>query len=279
MDIAMSPSNCTNAAQLKADRYDLWVANYSLPCLMIRFTFACLQALLPAAESPIIKQHDIDLVVDHEQLSESFLLTVNPKGQVPVLASDSGLEQPLTESLDMGLFLTERYGVLRAPPAHVDQTVWLLRELHTLDYFALTFARTAMGFRITRRTLDTMRKRLDSPDLSPAYRKALLHKYQVYKSEKGQSFDPLQAARETDKASKFLTKLTEQMDEEGPWIWGKSGPCILDAHVVPFLLRIKDANCGIPLTARLNRYVGIAEASSEWQGMMQGMRTLPLAPH
>lgn len=65
------------------------------------------------------------------------------------------------------------------------------------------------------------------------------------------------------------------MDTDGPWTWGKHGPCILDTHVIPFLIRIKESGCEIPLTARLHRYIKIAERFPAWQQLMQGLSTLP----
>ena len=98
-----------------------------------------------------------------------------------------------------------------------------------------------------------------------------------YKSEKATSFDPAHIAAQKEKACQFLEKLTKEMDTNGPWIWGQHGPCILDTHVIPFLIRIQESGCEIPLTARLHRYTQMAKESPAWQQLMQGLSTLPPA--
>lgn len=89
------------------------------------------------------------------------------------------LSQPLTESLDMGFFLAEKYSVLQGPQTKIANNVRLLRELHALDYFSLTLARKPVAGRFTKHTVDTIEKKLAAPNISPTYRDALQSKHQL----------------------------------------------------------------------------------------------------
>jgi hypothetical protein len=76
----------------------------------------------------------------------------------------------LTESLDMALFFAERYPALQGPQSHRKRTEELLRELHTLDYYSLSFSRTPL---MGKYIMNTVRERLAMPEISQAYRDAL----------------------------------------------------------------------------------------------------------
>jgi hypothetical protein len=65
------------------------------------------------------------------------------------------------------------------------------------------------------------------------------------------------------------------MDEQGPWIWGKEGPNMFDAHLAVFLCRMRDAGNDDFFTPKLTRYLDTVRQTAEWQAVMQGRNTLP----
>jgi hypothetical protein len=92
---------------------------------------------------------------------------------------------------------------------------------------------------------------------------------------KGASFGADYIANKKEEARKFLTVINKEMDENGPWMWGKEGPNILDAHLVTFLARMQDAGNENFLTGKLIRYLEKAKKTPRWQGVMEGRNTLP----
>jgi hypothetical protein len=82
---------------------------------------------------------------------------------------------PMPDSLKQTYFLAERYPSL-IPAAHDAQIRQLLRDLHALNYFSLSFPgrpHIAKGFEAA------VLRRLEDPDISERYRKALEFKLNV----------------------------------------------------------------------------------------------------
>ena len=85
------------------------------------------------------------------------------------------LKRPIADSLEITFFLAERYPSL-IPDSHKVQIVPLLKDLHSLNYFSLSFSGreyVADGFK--KNVLD----RLNAPDISSRYRDALTFKLGV----------------------------------------------------------------------------------------------------
>jgi hypothetical protein len=62
--------------------FDLYVCKYSLCSMMTRYTIAVAGKPKPGGVPVVVKEHEIDIVVDMTNLDEEFLVGVNPKGQV-----------------------------------------------------------------------------------------------------------------------------------------------------------------------------------------------------
>ena len=95
--------------------------------------------------------------------------------QVPVLAHDTELQEPITDSLEITLWLAARYPQLM-PAEHQGEISQHLKDLHALNYFSLSFpgrAHVAQGFE------DAVARRLGEPGISSRYRTALEFKLGV----------------------------------------------------------------------------------------------------
>ena len=76
------------------------------------------------------------------------------------------LSKPLTESLDIAFFLSERYPKLQGA-THRSKTNELLNDL---DHHTLSFYRTPV---ISESTMAAVKERLVEPNISKAYKEAL----------------------------------------------------------------------------------------------------------
>lgn len=61
---------------------------------------------------------------------------------------------------------------------------------------------------------------------------------------------------------------------KGPWIYGDA-PTALDANLIAFLQRMKDAGHFDYFDTRLIKYLDDGTTSLEWKSVMQGQQTLP----
>jgi hypothetical protein len=74
----------------------------------------------------------------------------------------------------------------------------------------------------------------------------------------------------------FLKKCQAVMRRSaGPWIYGEYGPTALDAHLITFLCRMKDAGHFDYFDEPLAAYLDAGTKLPEWSGVMEGRRTLP----
>ena len=161
---------------------------------MVRYTLA----LRGTPESPetaiMVEEKYVDIYV-YEQLSEKFLLQVNPKGQVSPLsyhpikidiyyyiAGACGhfiyTAEPSHISLEITYFLCKRYPQL-SPSPYRKIIARLLKDLHAIQYLSLSFSsaeKRAEGITIA------IDKLLGRSDLSDEYRAALVFKRQLYVS-------------------------------------------------------------------------------------------------
>jgi glutathione S-transferase len=63
--------------------------------------------------------------------------------QVPVLANAAVLGTPIADSLEITWYIADRYPSL-APAEHKEDIDHLLRDLHALNYFSLSFEGSRM---------------------------------------------------------------------------------------------------------------------------------------
>jgi glutathione S-transferase len=93
--------------------------------------------------------------------------------QVPVLTHQTALSQPIRDSLDITLYIAEQYPEL-IPQSHRDEISHLLQDLHSINYFSLSFSgEPEVASSIMR---DPIMQILERPDISERYRDALQYK-------------------------------------------------------------------------------------------------------
>jgi hypothetical protein len=59
------------------------------------------------------------------------------------------------------------------------------------------------------------------------------------------------------------------------WVLDTPHPTALDAHLIVFVARLKDAGRGELVPARVVKYADKAMDTSAWRDMMQGRQTIP----
>jgi glutathione S-transferase len=155
------------------NRYRLYHNIYSLCSLQVRYTVAIAGEPRDGLPQMEIEEVPIDLF-NNGQLDEFFLTKVNRKGQVPALTSPI-LETPLADSLDITHYLLSRHPDL-TPEGHENQCLELLKSMHDLNYFALSFPdrpKVVEGF------VKAIKERLARERISEEYRDALEYKLSV----------------------------------------------------------------------------------------------------
>ena len=74
-------------------------------------------------------------------------------------------------------------------------------------------------------------------------------------------------------AQQLLSEFSKLLPQESKWLFGLQQPSVLDAHLIPFLVRLKDVHRENLIPANLIEYVGRAELMDEWKDMQQGRST------
>lgn len=96
-----------------------------------------------------------------------------------------------------------------------------------------------------------------------------------YKSQKVRIITEEELSALNQAAIGFLIRCREVICRgNGPWIYGDA-PTALDAHLVAFMQRMKDAGHFDYFDDRLMKYLDFATSAPEWKSVMQGKQTLP----
>ena len=174
---------------------------------MVRYALALAGQPLNEASKIDLSLEVID-IMNNGQLDETFLCEINPEGkvrrphiplpfliittsssslmlephlilpQVPVLTSPT-MAAPLPDSVEITHFISKRYPSL-TPPLQQESIQILLKDLHELSIFALSFLERPFVAEGTLRGIDDL---LSRDDISDRYRKALKYKHAVYVSQ------------------------------------------------------------------------------------------------
>ncbi|MCJ1357372.1 MAG: hypothetical protein MMC33_007368 [Icmadophila ericetorum] len=253
-------------------QYTLYYFQWSLFSTVARYTIA----LRGEPSSPALAMNIEEKVIDlykAENISEWYLVNINPKGQVPALASPK-LPSPITETLDITYLLSESYPRL-LPSVHRETIKSLLSELNSISAFALSFEppkNQAEGSPNPK-----IDQYLAQPDISDTWRKALEFKREFHAKTllRGLDEEPVQRAK--SQAKEYFKKVLEQYtlyNKGGAWIFGDEiGPTALDAHVITWTVRIVEAgNAGL-IPDEIQRYAERATQAAEWQSIKMGRPT------
>jgi len=206
---------------------------------MVRLTLA--YASSRSDNKVVWEEREVDILHKNEQLSETFLCEVNPKGQVPVLV-DPSLDKPLADSLHITEHLCRLFPSL-LPPSHATEIEGLLRELHSINFFTLTNAGKPQ---VASSMKEAIEKLLQKQDISERYRKALEYKLSVTQAAKVDALAPDFVEAEITRTRNFLTHLydVKTQHNNGVWLFGRTGPTAIDAHLAPFFVRLRNVGRG-----------------------------------
>lgn len=171
----------------------LYHSAYSICSLMVRYTLALRGNPKDEHSALDVREVSVDLFKG-ENLTEEFLCDINKYGQVctdlhhyiaekltreplqiPVLDVKKGT--PIQDSLKITHFIAERYPNL-IPDSHREEITALLKDLHEVNYFSLSFAKLG-GAHVAAGLAAAVEKILQNPDISDRYRSALEFKREV----------------------------------------------------------------------------------------------------
>ncbi|KAL4917360.1 hypothetical protein BDW62DRAFT_201790 [Aspergillus aurantiobrunneus] len=227
----------TAAARLlkKLRRHDgdpcLYIYPFSVQSLVVHFTLvlALRGKLRPGRDLSHLGYRLVNLE-RNENLREWYLIDVNPLGRVPTLTAKS-LPSPLTDALSIVYWVCDHCPNL-LPKTHQKEICRLLAELHE----------TIEGFSAANPAVEDF---LTAHDITPTHRKALEYKRDWQRKQRELVAMNLSVGRSmTGNSVAFLNQITElrhKYSQGGNWIFGdKTGPTVLDAHVVPFVTRLTD---------------------------------------
>lgn len=76
-----------------------------------------------------------------------------------------------------------------------------------------------------------------------------------------------------ERARVLLLEFSASLPQGSQWLFGLQSPSALDAHLIPFLVRLKDVGRQELVPSNLMEYVERCEGMEEWKDMMQGRST------
>ncbi|KAB8256646.1 hypothetical protein BDV32DRAFT_93368 [Aspergillus pseudonomiae] len=241
----------------------LYIFPFSLHSIMVQFTIAL--ALRNKSQSSRelgrIKYRLVNLH-RNENLSEDYLVHVNPRGKVPALTAKS-IPAPLTDSLSISYWVCEQHPSL-IPETHRTTIQRLLSQLHRIQ--ADNNPNPAVDDILAR------------TDISLEHRRALEHKRYCDRKQIEPDFDNEHEEGMTDQARHLFCEVVveyQKVNHSGVWIFGdKTGPTVLDAHIVAFIARLIDIHLEDLVPPQLHTYAKAIMELPEWEAVMQGMPTV-----
>jgi glutathione S-transferase len=156
-------------AELSKAEYPLYSSPFSLYSMMARHTVQ----LGPTTHDARPPQKITLSFVNHrenENLKEDYLLKVNPKGQVPAMTGNV-LEQPLTDSCSISLYLAEKHYPAMLPAGRAAVIRDLVERIHAI--YGLSFSNKNPTAEMTLYNPSPVEDILKKTDISPEYRTAL----------------------------------------------------------------------------------------------------------
>ncbi|KAL1875464.1 hypothetical protein Daus18300_003203 [Diaporthe australafricana] len=229
-----------------------------------------------------------------ENLEEWFLTEINSNGQVPVMTRErlDGSKQTrlevTTESVAISKFFGESFFPGLLGGAHKGEVDNLLKSIHEIQAFSLSIKSPSkeQGVEVPDPGLDAL---LARTDISGNYRRALEYKREQIDSDS--YYQNLAYALRPENINKakaqaadlfqqllllyrdhHLSSATEQ--EQGIWLFGATGPTILDAHAVALIARIDDAGQDELVPADLLAYARKIRSLPAWETVTHGRNTI-----
>ncbi|OTA86718.1 hypothetical protein M434DRAFT_15737 [Hypoxylon sp. CO27-5] len=256
--------------------FTLYTATYSICAIMVQMTYEMRGTPREGRPGMKLERKYIDISLHaREQLSEFYLLKVNPKGTVPVLVNEKLLEKPIAESVDISYYIADWYpGLL--PPQHEQVIKEIINELHDISYKLLTFGTKTKYPNLNHDWLLEQAKRTD---ISEEYRKALVYKAGLAKDWADNHSEEDLAVNE-NRTRNFCAKilaLMEKRPEEKDrftYIFGPE-PTVLDAHAVVFFGRVYEKERFDLLPSTLVKWHEHIRNTDLWKRAVPDGTTLP----
>ncbi|KPM34294.1 hypothetical protein AK830_g12280 [Neonectria ditissima] len=256
--------------------YTLYSWPFSLYSMMVRHTIqlgpTTRNATPPRKISLGFVKHHMD-----ENLEEDYLLRVNPKGQVPAMTGNV-VEQPLTESRLISLYLAEKHYPAMLPVEHADAIRNLLDRIHSV--YGLSFSNKNPTAEMVQHNPSSAEDMLKRTDLSPKYREALEAQVRYHNQHDGVAFQPAVIAKAHADLHAIFAEITEHRrhsgasDVEAEWIFGsRIGPTVLDSHLLPLILRCIDSDNAELVPPELRNWARAMAKGAAWQKVMHGRPT------
>lgn len=162
-------------ADLNNADYTLYSSPFSLYSMMARHTIQ-LGRMSQNARPP--KSITLDFIYHRKDRNlEEDYLRVNPKGQVPAMTGNV-LEQPLTDSISISLYMAEKHYPALLPAEHAAVIKDLLQRFHSI--YGLSFSNLKPTSVMDHYNPSPVEKILERTDISPEYRKLLEGKLKLY---------------------------------------------------------------------------------------------------
>ncbi|KAF2174139.1 hypothetical protein M409DRAFT_16409 [Zasmidium cellare ATCC 36951] len=249
----------------------------SLASYMLQYTLAIRGAPTNPEDEITIEEKEVDIHFKLEQLSEFYLLNVNPKGKVPALTSPSpNIPSPLPDSLAITNLFAQRFPALK-PPGYEAQIDDILHRIHApLPYFILSFGGGHPADHVPKGFEPAIRALLEKGEVqgNGGYRRALEGKLSLHT---GTDLNTLFGPESVRQAEKEMRRFLEYVDEKLPstegWLFGLERPSAADAHVVALAVRLCDVGREGLLPEKVRGYVERARGTEEWRGVMGGLET------
>ncbi|KIW90375.1 uncharacterized protein Z519_09020 [Cladophialophora bantiana CBS 173.52] len=96
--------------------------------------------------------------------------------------------------------------------------------------------------------------------------------------EKVKGLQAPSVAENIEKAKGFCNKmdclLANRPSSESMYLFGDN-PTVLDAHTLPFLIRMLDVGKEFIIPDGLAKYIGTLKRQQEWQGITPNVKTIP----
>lgn len=162
-------------ADLSDAEYTIYSGPFSLYSAMARHS-AVLGLTTHDARPP--KKIDLHFVAHHKNKNlDEYYLKINPKGQVPAMTG-SVLEEPLTDSISISLYLAEKHYPAMLPAEHATTIRDLLERIHAI--YGLSIVKKNPPKEVTEYNPSPAEEILKRTDISPEYRKALETKLELW---------------------------------------------------------------------------------------------------
>lgn len=95
------------------------------------------------------------------------------------------------------------------------------------------------------------------------------------RSEKLDGLEPGYVHAMVEQTKLLMSSIQDHLSSDGEWLFGLEQASALDAHLVPFIARMRDVGRYEIVPSSLQKYAEEAQKTEEWKTVMQGRSTVP----